>query len=112
MSTVSQSHRTFSDRGQLLDGDNSPIEVNYSIVLSFRPQETGTLGGPGMVQWEPDSAEGFIKLVHRSDWSRVEVPGNYTLAMKDGKRCLLSLNYSGEPTSGKYLVKCSPQDLV
>lgn len=112
MSTVSQTHRAFSDRGQLLDGDNLPIEVNYSIVLSFRPQEPGTLGGPGVVQWEPDSAEGFVNLVHRADWSRVEVPGSYTLVLKDGKRCLPSLNYSGEPTSGKYLLKCSPQDLV
>lgn len=112
MATVSQTHQAFEGCGQLLDGDNPPIEVNYSIAVSFWPIDTDTLGGPGEVQWTPDSAEGFVRLLDRSDWARVEVPGNYSLVLKDGTRCRTSLRYSGEPSSGTYLIECSPNNLV
>lgn len=112
MATVSQTHRIFSGRGQLLEGKELPIDVHYQLVLSARPITTTTLDGPQATVWEWDKAEGHVTLANHADWSRVDVDLGYTLALEDGKHCPVTLNFHGHQPGTTFSVTCSPADLV
>lgn len=112
MPTVSQTHRDFAGRGHLFHGDGPPIDVEYHIVISARPISATTLDGPTETAWEWDKAEGHVKLAHHGDWSRVDVDLEYTLALKDGRHCPVTLNYLGHMPATTFAVACSPADLA
>lgn len=112
MATVSQTHRTFSGRGHLLQGDEAPIDVHYQIVLSARPITATTLDGPKETAWEWDKAEGHVRLANHADWSRVDVDLEHTLALEDGRHCPVTLNFHGHQPSTTFSVTCSPADLA
>lgn len=112
MATVSQTHRTFSGRGQLFAGDDAPIDVHYHIVLSARPSISTTLAGPKETVREWDKAEGHVRLVNHADWSRVDVDREHTLALEDSRRCPVTLNFLGPQPATTFSVACSPADLV
>lgn len=112
MPTVSQTHRTFSGRGQLLQGNESPIDVQYHIVLSARPITATALDGPKVTEFEWDKAEGHVKLVHKADWSRVDLDRKYTLALDDGRHCPVTMNFLDRQPGTTFSVTCSPADLA
>lgn len=112
MATVSQTHRIFSGRGQLLQGKESPIDVHYHIVLSARPSTATALGGPTETIWEWAKAEGHVRLANHADWSRVDVDLGYTLALEDGRHCPVTLNFHGPQPATTFSVACSPADLA
>lgn len=112
MPTVSQTHRTFSGRGQLFQGDELPIDVHYQIVLSARPSTATALAGPKETVWEWDKAEGYVRLVNRADWCRVDVDLEYTLVLEGSKRCPVVMSYHGDMPATTFSVTCSPADLA
>lgn len=112
MATVSQTHRIFSGRGQLFQGDEAPIDVHYQIVLSARPSTATALAGSTETIWEWDKAEGHVRLVNHVDWSRVDVDLEHALMLGDGKRCRVTLNFLGPQPVTTFSVACSPADLA
>lgn len=112
MATVSQTHRTFSGHGHLLQGNEPPIDVHYHIILTARPIDAAALAGPKETAWEWDRAEGHVKLVHHGDWSRVDIDLGYTLALADGRHCPVVMSYHGHMPATTYSITCSPSDLV
>ena len=112
MPTISQTHRTFFGHGQLLQGDEAPIDVHYQIVLSAQPITTTTLAGPTETIWEWDKAAGHVRLANQSDWSRVDVDREYTLVLEGGRRCPVILNCHGHQPTTAFALACSPADLV
>ena len=112
MPTVSQTHRTFSGRGQLFQGDEPPIDVHYQIVLSARPNTATALAGPKETVWEWEKAEGHVRLLDRADWIRIDLNQAYTLAMEDGRHCPATMSYHGDMPASTFSVACSPADLA
>lgn len=112
MATVSQTHRTFSGRGQLLQGGEPPIDVHYQIVLSARPITATALAGPQVTTWEWDKAEGHVSLANQADWCRVNLDQEHTLVLADGRHCAVTMNFVGSQPATTFLVACSPADLA
>lgn len=57
-------------------------------------------------------AEGHVTLANHADWSRVDLNREYSLALADGRRCPVTMNYHGPMPATTFSVACSPADLV
>ena len=111
--------KILSGRGQLFQGDRSPIDVRYQIVLAVVPTVTAAPAAhapvpPTVAQAlvKTDQAIGHLVILNRADVWRVDITGEYQLALTNGRRCRVALHHDPHHPFTKYRILCPTQDLL
>ena len=112
MITDPNTYRAFFGLGQLVRDDGPPIRVRYDIVAASRRVDTSSLAGPGESLQGCEQGEGFVMLMDNSDAGLIDVSLKYTLECVDGKRCQAVLSHDRNMSLTRFLMACSPADLL